>query len=319
MSPEGANLAGFSLDFTFGSVAWPLLFFVAGSEPDHACSLPSSRQHLDGLRHQPRHGKKEFSLMSEAEELAIGQQADAEIRREMGVYHDQELQRYVFEIGMRLVQQSHRPNRRSPSSTVPRSTRQVPGAADGRCGILPHRKMKSELAGQPTRDRPRHGPPRLAASAGRCAIGLMVLGTVPNRALRRPVVRGLGVLFLKHGRDDEIGPDRLGMEYASAGRTRSAVPRFLSTLRGWSAGRASGVPNWLVSHIPHRRHASRGGAAAGQVGVGVDAEPQRGRLPPAIDGVVRRRQPGVGIVCGQVFVHPTLRVAPEFSEGWEVG
>src|SRR5688500_393801 len=50
----------------------------------------------------PVSGKKEFSLMSEAEELAIGQQADAEIRREMGVYDNQELQRYVSDIGMRL-------------------------------------------------------------------------------------------------------------------------------------------------------------------------------------------------------------------------
>jgi len=58
----------------------------------------------------PVTGKKEFSLMSEAEELAIGQQADAEIRREMGVYDNQELQRYVSDIGMRLAQQSHRPN-----------------------------------------------------------------------------------------------------------------------------------------------------------------------------------------------------------------
>jgi predicted Zn-dependent protease len=33
----------------------------------------------------PVTGKKQMSLLSEAEELAIGQQQDAEIRREMGV------------------------------------------------------------------------------------------------------------------------------------------------------------------------------------------------------------------------------------------
>ena len=58
----------------------------------------------------PVTGKRERSLLSEAEELAIGQQADAEIRREMGVYADQELQRYVSDIGMRMAQLSHRPN-----------------------------------------------------------------------------------------------------------------------------------------------------------------------------------------------------------------
>src|SRR5262245_55961530 len=58
----------------------------------------------------PVSGKREFNLMSEAEEMAIGQQADAQIRREMGVYDDQELQRYVSDIGTRLARNSHRPN-----------------------------------------------------------------------------------------------------------------------------------------------------------------------------------------------------------------
>ena len=39
----------------------------------------------------PVTGKKQMSLLSEAEELAIGQQQDLEIRREMGVYDDANL------------------------------------------------------------------------------------------------------------------------------------------------------------------------------------------------------------------------------------
>ena len=48
-----------------------------------------------GCATNPVTGKREVSFMSEAQEIAIGQQADAEIRREMGVYDDPELQRYV--------------------------------------------------------------------------------------------------------------------------------------------------------------------------------------------------------------------------------
>ena len=58
----------------------------------------------------PVTGKKQMSLLSEAEELAIGQQQDAEIRREMGVYDDAALQRYVNDIGQQLARNSHRPN-----------------------------------------------------------------------------------------------------------------------------------------------------------------------------------------------------------------
>ena len=58
----------------------------------------------------PVTGKKQMSLLSEAEELAIGQQQDVEIRREMGVYDDPGLQRYVDQIGQQLARNSHRPN-----------------------------------------------------------------------------------------------------------------------------------------------------------------------------------------------------------------
>src|SRR5215510_9784061 len=58
----------------------------------------------------PVTGKKQVSVLSEAEELAIGQQQDAEIRREMGVYNDRALEQYVNEIGQELARNSHRPN-----------------------------------------------------------------------------------------------------------------------------------------------------------------------------------------------------------------
>src|SRR5438132_7734570 len=58
----------------------------------------------------PATGKRQFSLMSEDQEVQIGQQQDAEIRREMGVYDDRALQEYVSDIGLRLARQSERPN-----------------------------------------------------------------------------------------------------------------------------------------------------------------------------------------------------------------
>ena len=57
----------------------------------------------------PATGKKEISLMSEAQEISLGQQMDAEVRREMGVYNDPELQRYVEGVGMKLARASQRP------------------------------------------------------------------------------------------------------------------------------------------------------------------------------------------------------------------
>src|SRR5439155_19618717 len=49
------------------------------------------------------------NLMSEAQEIGIGQQTHPEVLKEMGEYKDAELQRYVADIGMRLAKSSERP------------------------------------------------------------------------------------------------------------------------------------------------------------------------------------------------------------------
>src|SRR6188474_3237834 len=58
----------------------------------------------------PVTGKREISLMSEAQEISVGRELDAQVRQEMGLYDDPELQRYVSELGMRIAQRSQRPN-----------------------------------------------------------------------------------------------------------------------------------------------------------------------------------------------------------------
>ena len=58
----------------------------------------------------PATGKRQFSLMSEEQELAIGREQDLQVRKEMGSYDNRELQQYVTTIGMKLAQVSERPN-----------------------------------------------------------------------------------------------------------------------------------------------------------------------------------------------------------------
>src|SRR5437762_1061653 len=67
-------------------------------------------RHGDCVRNQSRYGKRQFSLMSEEQEIAAGQQNDVEVRREMGVYGDRALEEYITTTGMRLAQMSERPN-----------------------------------------------------------------------------------------------------------------------------------------------------------------------------------------------------------------
>src|SRR5258705_5397886 len=58
----------------------------------------------------PATGKRQISLMSEAQEISAGQEADAQVKMEMGIYNDPNLQEYVSGLGMRLAKLSERPN-----------------------------------------------------------------------------------------------------------------------------------------------------------------------------------------------------------------
>ena len=48
----------------------------------------------------PVTGKRQISFMNEDQEIRIGQEMDAEVRREMGIYQDETLQKYVEDIGL---------------------------------------------------------------------------------------------------------------------------------------------------------------------------------------------------------------------------
>ncbi len=61
---------------------------------------------------------------------------------------------------------------------------------------------------------------------------------------------GLGLLFLKFGRDDEMQADSLGAEYSAEGGWHpEGVTDMLSTLGRISEGAdRRGVPNWMSTH-----------------------------------------------------------------------
>jgi predicted Zn-dependent protease len=276
----------------------------------------------------PVTGKKEFSLMSEAQELAIGQQADAEIRREMGVYDDAELQRYVSGIGMRMAQKSHRPNLPWSFTVVDSPAINAFAVPGGYIyitrGILPYLADEAELAGVIGHEighvTARHASQQYSRQAGG-SIGLAILSIfVPQTAPFQDLSSmGLGVLFLKYGRDDELESDRLGMEYAAAeGWDPSGVPGFLGTLARVSASTERGVPNWLSTHPePGSRVGEAQPIVAKFASPSAEARNREAFLG-AIEGVVVGDSIEHGIVRDNAFAHPMLRVALEFPEGWEV-
>jgi predicted Zn-dependent protease len=276
----------------------------------------------------PVTGKSQMSLLSEAEEAAIGQQQDAQIRREMGVYNDPALERYVSDIGQALARNSHRPNLPWTFTVIDSPAINAFALPGGYVyvtrGILAYLDDESELAGVLGHEIG-HVTARHAAQAytrqAQAGIALTVLSIfVPStQPFTELGASGLGVLFLKHGREAELEADRLGVEYGSgAGYDPAGVPRFLSTLARVDALSERGVPNWLSTHPDPGSRVVKAEPVAGSF-VSPDAKKlNRDQYLERIRGLVFGDNPQDGIVRGNEFLHPLLRIGVKFPEGWEL-
>ena len=276
----------------------------------------------------PVTGKKQMTLLSEAEELAIGQQQDQEIRREMGVYDDPDLQRYVNDIGQELARRSHRPNLPWSFTIVDSPAINAFALPGGYIyltrGIMAYLDDEAELAGVLGHEIG-HVTARHAAQAytrqAQAGIGLTILsifvpGTQPFTDLG---AAGLSVLFLRHGREAELEADRLGVEYgSSAGFDPNGVPRFLATLARVSAMSERGVPNWLSTHPDPGSRVTKAEPIVGKFASADAKAVNRDQYLERIQGMVFGDSPKDGIVRGNEFLHPLLRIGVTFPEGWEL-
>ena len=208
----------------------------------------------------PATGKRQVALMSEAQEISIGQEQDAEVKKEMGIYNDPALQEYVSNIGMTLAKASERPNLPWHFTVVDVPAINAFALPGGYIyitrGILPFLDNEAELAGVLGHEighvTARHAVQQYTRSVGG-TIGLVALGIfVPQaRPLGDVSSQALGLLFLKYGRGDELQADELGTRYTSrTGWDPAGVPGMLSTLGRLedAQGEKKGVPNWLSTH-----------------------------------------------------------------------
>ncbi|MEZ5290757.1 MAG: M48 family metalloprotease [Vicinamibacterales bacterium] len=275
----------------------------------------------------PVTGRREVTLISEAEEIALGRQGDAEIRREMGVYHDEALQRYVSGVGERIAAVSHRPTLPWTFTVVDVPVVNAFALPGGYVyvtrGLLAHLGDESELAGVLGHEvghvTARHASQQYTRSAGGSLGVLLASIFIPGVAPFRDVASmGLGTLFLKYGRDDELESDRLGVEYAAkAGWDPNAVPRFLATLSRLDALSERGIPNWLSTHPDPGSRVAKATPVAAAADGGERAR-NRDDFLQHVAGMAYGDNPAEGVVRGHRFLHPDLRIAIDFPEAWTV-
>jgi predicted Zn-dependent protease len=284
-----------------------------------------------GCATNPVTGRREFTLMSEGQEIALGKESDAQIKAEMGVYNDPELQQYVSDIGLRLAKLSERPNLPWQFTVVDQAAINAFALPGGFIyvtrGILPFLDNEAELAGVLGHEighvTARHSAQQYTRSLGGqialVAAGVFVPAARPFGQLSE---QALGLLFLKYGRDDELQSDQLGARYAAvAGWSPAGVPGMLSTLGRLdeAAGERKGVPNWLSTHPDPLSRVGEIQPAVQQLTAGrTDLRTDRDALLRRVDGLIFGDNPEQGIARGSTFLHPPLRFRLDFPAQWEI-
>ena len=279
----------------------------------------------------PVTGKREVSLMSEGQEIALGKESDGQIRAEMGLYDDPALQQYVSDIGLRLAKLSERPTLPWQFAVVDQPAINAFALPGGYIyltrGILAFLDSEAEVAGVLGHEighvTARHAAQQYTRQVGG-QVGLVALGIfVPAaRPFGELSSQALGLLFLKYGREDELQADSLGARYAvSASWDPAGVTGMLSTLGRLdeASGQRKGIPNFLSTHPDPLQRVQEIEPVVqklkeGRSGLEVDRE----SLLQRVDGVIYGDNPEQGIVRDSTFLHPPLRFRVDFPKGWDV-
>jgi predicted Zn-dependent protease len=288
----------------------------------------------------PVSGERELMLMSEAEEQRLGAAADADVRRQYGVYPDRDLQAYVERVGQQLAAKSHRPGLEYHFTVLDSDEVNAFALPGGYVyvtrGIMAYLNSEAELAavlgheiGHVTA---RHGARRYS-QAQALGVGLGVASIfVPGMGsdLGQQLLDALGSAILNgYGRDHELESDRLGAEYlARSGYDPQAMIGVITLLknqeeyekaRAAAENRRARVYHGVFATHPsadQRLHEAVGGAD--RLKGAAATRVARADYLQRLDGVVFGESEAQGIVRGRRFYHGALDFTIEFPEGWRL-
>ena len=278
----------------------------------------------------PVTGKRQVALITEEQEIAMGIDADPQIVAQYGLYEDPQLQAFINEKGKQMAAVSHRPELnytfRIVDSDVLNAFAVPGGFVYFTRGIMAHFNNEAEFAGVLGHEighiTARHSVSQQSkAILGQIGlIGAMVIS--PELAqFGEAASQGLGLLFLKFGRDAERQSDDLGVEYSTKiGYDAREMAGFFNTLQRQSQkSGAQELPDFLSTH-PNpgdRNTAVARKAAEWQKQVpGKQFVVNRNEYLRRIDGLIYGEDPKGGYLENNVFYHPVLRFQFNVPQGW---
>jgi predicted Zn-dependent protease len=285
---------------------------------------------LHSCAKNPVTGKRDFMLMSEGQEIAMGQQSDPDIVRSLGLYENAAMQKFIGEKGQQMVGISYRPNLKYEFKIVDSPVVNAFAVPGGYVyftrGIMAHFNNEAEFAGVLGHEighiSARHSAKQysnsMLAQFGLVA-GMMVF---PNLAQFSDLAQnGLGLLFLKFGRDAESQADKLGVEYSTKiNYDAQQMADFFGTLD--RLGKQSGsdqIPTFLSTHpnpLDREKKVEKLAAEWKQKEGTTDLKINRDSYLKMIDGLVYGDDPKQGFAENNTFYHPVLKFQFTVPSQW---
>jgi predicted Zn-dependent protease len=286
-----------------------------------ACALAA------GCAVNPVTGRRQLALISEAQEIQIGQQSSQEVAQQLGLVDNQALQQYVQRVGAQLAEESERPNLpwtfRVVDDPTPNAFALPGGFIFMTRGMMDLMDSEAEMAavlgheiGHVTA---RHSVTQISrAQLAQLGLGVgSIFFPEAAQTFGGLAQTGMQLIFLSYGRDAERQSDELGFRYAlrEGYDVREMDDIFATLMRiGETAGRSS-VPAWLSTHPAEPERIAAAQARADTVPTAQLAL-RREEYLARINGLMYGENPRQGFFRGGVFLHPDLRFRIDFPQGW---
>lgn len=280
----------------------------------------------------PATGQRDFVLMSEQEELALGRQYSKQVMKKYRAYENQKLQQYIQSVGDRVARVSHR-NSLLYRFTLLDSAEVNAFALPGGYiyitrGLLAYLNSEAELAAvlghelghvtarHSVRQHSMSTTTQLLGSIIAAASGVQGVGQLTNL---------LGTSFVRgYGREHELEADGLGVEYVvKAGYSAGAMERAITVLKNQELfdkklaieqGRKPRAYHGVFS--THPANDIRLQQVLGRVGAAKLKTGQDVQFLKRLDGLTFGDSERDGVIRGDTFYHKELGFSVKFPTKW---
>lgn len=288
-------------------------------------------------------GEKRAYGYSWDQEKQIGKEADLQIQQQYGVYDNDELQKYVDNIGQKMLTVSHINRTDTPSeyegtdfyfrvldNAVVNAFALPGGYIYVTRGLLSHLDNEAQLSVVLGHEIGHVVARHASQRAFEQQVGQLALigGAIGGELMGLPGgdILGIGsqaaqLLFLSYSRDDERESDRLGVEYASMQQYKAAEgAEFFVSLERMSQQSGQGLPSWQSTHPdPAERAKSIPELAEEWKAKGYEQTlDNTDQYMDKLDNMIYGENPREGFTRNGFFYHPEMKFQFPYPNGWQV-